>query len=385
MGVLAVVLAAAGPLAADEYVWKDGKWVPTVKPAAGTPAGELAAIRALVERGQRKKALAAVEHFCLTYPDNPSCEEAMLLAGQAELDAGRYYQAYEQFEKQLTAYPNGLFLERALIREMEVAEAFLAGKKRIVMKVLRLPARDEGLTIMRGIADHAPASEIAERALLRIAEYHYGRSEYAEAADDYDHYLAMFPKSARAPQAMLQAAQATYASFRGVAYDETPLIEAEQRFRTIIEQYPVLARKANLSRTVQRIVATRAERVHQTARFYDRTGRKTAARFYYRQVMEEYPDSAWAGSARRALGGAAGAPRPKPAPATTKPAAKPKPAPATTKPVAKPKPAPKPVVKPKPIVKPKPAPKPKPKPATRPAKTIDLEKLAEPSSKGPSK
>ena len=371
------VLLALGVGAArgDEFIWKNGKWIVAPRPAAGTPAGELAIIRMHVDQRQRKAALAAAERFAARYPDDPLREEAMLLAGQAELDAGRYYQAYERFEKMLDEYPNGRFLERALTREMEVANAFLAGKKRIVGKVLRLPAKDEGLEILRRIVEHAPGATIAEKAMLRIGEYHFDAGEFAEASAAYDEYLQLFPKGLQAPKAMAQAARAMHLSFKGVPYDETPLVEAEHRYRMLMEQYPAAARKARAEQVLREIAEVRAQRAYKTARFYQRTRRPKAAKFYYRQVIEQYPSSAWAAAARAELGGEA--PRRRPAPA-------PKPAPAVT---PKPKPRPAPAPAPKPAPKPAPAvvkPKPAAKPTTAPG-PIDLEKLADPNRKGGSK
>jgi len=306
--------AAAAPR--GDYVWKDGKWVPAAKPAEGTGAGELVILRGYVEQKERKKAVSAAKRFRKKYPGDPGREEATFLAGQAELDAKRYYQAYEWFEKQIDEHPNGRLLERALTREMAAAEAFLRGEKRIVGKIFRLPARDEGLEILRRIAEHAPGSIIAEKALLRIGEYHAGRGEHAEAAEAYDNYLQLFGKSRRAPEAMLKAARAMLASYKGVPYDETPLIEAEQRFKVIRSQYPATAKKARVETSLERITEIRAQRAWRTARFYARTGRPKAARFYYQQVIDRFPGSRWAAEARRALGGAAAAPKPKPAPAT---------------------------------------------------------------------
>jgi outer membrane assembly lipoprotein YfiO len=377
-GMLLGVGAAEAPAA--EYVWKDGKWVPAAKPAEGTVEGELAIIRAQIARHDRKKALAAVDRFLATYRDDPACEEAMLLAGQAELDAGRYHQAYERFEEMLDRYPNGRFLERALSREMDVANAFLAGKKRIVGKVFRLPARDEGLDILRRIAEHAPGSLVAESAMLRIGEYHYERGEYAESAEAYDEFLQLFPRSGRVPHAMLQGARAMFASFKGVAYDETPLIEAEQRYKVILDQYPAAGRKAKAQQVLGQIAELRAQRAFETAKFYERTQRPQAAKFYYQQVVDQYPASAWAGEARAALGGRAArrAPRPEPRGA---PKAGEEPAPKVEppKPKATTRPAPRPKPKPAPKARPKPGPSTRPTTAPRP---VDLEKLLKPSRKG---
>jgi len=423
-GVLLAALAG-GSARADEYILKDGKWVAAPKPAKGTAEGELALIRQQIEEKNFKTARASADAFLKDHPDSPSCEEAMLLGAQAELDNGMYYQAFERLEALLAKYPNGLFLERALTREMEVANAFLAGKKRIVGRVLRLPAADEGLTILRKISEHAPGTDIAERALLRIGEYHFEQKEYRDSADAYDEFLTLNPKSARVPHTMALAAQSMHESFKGVPYDETPLVEAEARFKALIAQYPDEARKARAADMVREIVAIRGERSYETAKFYERTGKPQSAIFYYRQVVEEFPSTVWASEARAKVGVAPRPPSTMPAETEAKPGAtEAKPAVTEAKPADAPpgmtevkfgqdKPAEQPVVAPakklEPLEKPADAPpgmtevkfgqdkpsaapetKPSAGPASKPStQPVDLEKLANPSgtpsSKGQSK
>jgi outer membrane assembly lipoprotein YfiO len=312
---------AGGSAAADEFILKDGKWAAAPKPAKGTVEGELALIRQQIEDKNFKAARAAADQFLKDHPDSPSCEEAMLLGAQAELDNGMYYQAFERLEAMLAKYPNGLFLERALTREMEVANAFLAGKKRIVGGVLRLPAADEGLTILRKISEHAPGTDIGERALLRIGEYRFQQKQYRDSADAYDEFLTLNPKSARVPHTMALAAESMYESFKGVAYDETPLVEAEARYKALLAQYPDEARKCRAADMVREITAIRGERAYETAKFYERTGKPQSAVFYYRQVVEEFPSTVWASEARTKVGVAPRQPSTKPAGEEPKPAA----------------------------------------------------------------
>jgi outer membrane assembly lipoprotein YfiO len=399
MAMLVGLCAPAGVAAADEFILKDGKWVAAPKPAKGTEEGELAMIRQQLEQKNFKTARAAADQFLKDHPDSPSCEEAMLLGSQAELDNGMYYQAFERLDALLAKYPNGLFLERALTREMEVANAFLAGKKRIVGGVLRLPATDEGLTILRKVSEHAPGTDIAERALLRIGEYHFQQKQYHDSANAYDEFLTLNPKSARVPHTMALAAQSMYESFKGVPYDETPLVESEARFKALLAQYPDEARKCRAADMVREIVAIRGERAFETAKFYERTGKPQSAIFYYRQVVEEFPSTVWASEARTKVGVAPRRPSAKPA------AEEPKPAATEANPAAEEKLAPpgmtevkfgqdKPAVeeaKPaSPAVQPttQPAAQDKPAPAA-PTAPVDLEKLGNPSenpsSKGQSK
>ena len=284
-----------------KVVWKDGKWVAPGGGAEGSAEAELSAIRAYLKAGRAGNAVKAAKKFLNRHPTHPGREEAMMLAAQGQIDRGNYYKAFERFEAQLDAHPNGRFFERALQRQYEIADAFLQGRKRRVWKILRFPAAEEALDILAAIASRAPGTVIAEKASLRAADYYYADSRLAEAAQAYDHYLKLFPNSPRAAYAMLQAARATYAQYRGQAYNDTPLIDAQQRFRQYARQYPAAAKRANVHDILKRIDTAIVQRAFTTARFYQRVGRPKAAAFYYRRILQQYPHTPWARAAAEAL------------------------------------------------------------------------------------
>lgn len=302
--ILLVVLAAtsAGWGAESTYEFKDGKWVEVAQPAKGTVAGELELIRQALRRGKNGTAVRRAKRFLKDHPMDPSREAAMSLAGQAELNRGRYFQAYEWYRRQVDEYPAGPLLERALQREYDVADAFLQGRRRLLMGFLPVPATEDGLRILGRIVEQAPGSQVAERALLRMGDHYFDHRNYVEAIDAYDQFLQLYGRSSeQAPYAMLQAARATYETFRGVQYDDTPLLEARQRLRTFAEAYPQRAEQANVDRFVQAIHDIRAEKAYRTARFYDRIGRREASIHYHRIVVAEFSQTDWARRSRQAL------------------------------------------------------------------------------------
>jgi outer membrane assembly lipoprotein YfiO len=318
----AALLAPAGRShAQEEYEWKDGNWVKAPVPAKGTPAGECALIRRCVEKGENITAVQEADRFLKKHPLEPAAEEVLLLAGKAELARGRYFQAYEYFEKQLARFPSGRFFERALQGEYEAAEAFLAGKRRIVWSIFRLPAYDDGIKILGEIAKHAPGSALAEKSLMRIGDFHYQRRDFLEAVAAYDRYLEVFARAERASYAMHQAARASLAAYRGPEYDDTPLVEARQRYQMFAQRFPLEAERADVPRILEQIRLAQARKTYSTAEFYERTGRKESAKYYYRLVMEQYPQTEWeprAAASLRRLGVPTALPLPAraPAPAT---------------------------------------------------------------------
>jgi len=292
--------APAADRASASSVWKDGKWMP-VRAGEGTPAGELGIIRGHLDAGRPKAALKAAKKFLRRYSGNDACEEAMLLAAQAEMDRGHYYAAFERFSEQVGAYPNGKFFERALTRQYEIADAFLEGRKQRALWVLRVSAEEEGLDILTRIAERAPGTVIAEKSVLRAADFYYEHARLPEAVDQYDFHQQLFGKSPRAEYSMLRAARATYGQYRGHQFDDTPLIDAQQRFREFARKYPAKARRVNVPTILKQISSAIVHRVFVTAAYYERVGRVRSATFYYRRVVERYPTTHWATRAKEAL------------------------------------------------------------------------------------
>jgi len=304
--VIFLAVVPAGSLCAQgdrtEHVWKDGKWVPAAKGEKGTPKGEIALIRQYLDQGRARSALKAAKRFLDRYPTDSRREEAMMLAAQAEKDRGHYYKAYERFNYQLDQYPNGKFFERGIQRQYEIADAFLKGRKRrIWWGMARKSGVGDGLDILTGIAQRVPGTVGAEKAVLRAADYHYEAKQVVEAVDAYDSFIKMFPKNPRLGYAMLRAARATYAQYRGEAFDDTPLVDAQHRFSEFSRLYPEEAKKANIPMLLSQIRNALVRRSFATAKFYQRVGRRKAAIFYYKKVIAQHADSHWARRAKDAL------------------------------------------------------------------------------------
>jgi len=297
------IVATALPALAQqtELIWKDGKWVKMPKPAKGTPEGEAAIIRQHLDRGQYGRAVRAVKRMIKRYPDHPLTEQAYGLAGDAELRRGRYWQAYRWYERQISRFPEGQFVDRALEREIEVARAFLSGKKRLLGGFLPIGARKQGIEILDRIAQRSIGGERAEVALLTIADYYFGQEEWEAAAEHYQNFLALFPKSRWAAHAEVRAAESFHRAYRGPLYDQTPLVEAQQRYLALRRNRPAKSAELKVDQLLEELRAERAAKEYGVGRFYLRTGQKEAAAFYFRSVVRDYGGTRWARRSREAL------------------------------------------------------------------------------------
>lgn len=302
--VLLIALLAVFPgglAVAAELVLQDGQWVQVAEPVPGTAEGDIAMVRQAVEKGNYQSAIRQADTFIKAYPGDPQVEQAYYLSGEAELARGRYWQAFKRYEKQLDNFPNGTLFERTLTREVVIADAFLAGKKKVVWGIFVLPAQADGLKILERVAERFPGSSLAEQSLMKIGDYYYSRQMWVEAAEAYKHYQDVFGNRARGSQAELKAANATLNSYKGPQFDDTPLVEAEQRYKAFAARYPAEAGREHIETVLGGIESDKAQKDYDTARFYARVARPGPAAFYYRQVIALYPTTDYAQQSRQAL------------------------------------------------------------------------------------
>ncbi len=99
----------------------------------------------------------------------------------------------------------------------------------------------------------------------------------------------------------LREAFSSLAQFRGSRYDATPLLDARSQFQEIIDKYPDLATEENVPERIVRIDDTLAHKLVYIADFYTRTHHPAAAVYVYRSLIETYPNSRDAQTARIAL------------------------------------------------------------------------------------
>ena len=132
---------------------------------------------------------------------------------------------------------------------------------------------------------------------VAVGDYHIGKGQWQAAGDSYDAYLRLFPRSRRAIHARLRAAEAMRRSYRGPKWDETPLIEAEQRYKDFAMRHPATARKIGVDKVLKELHSARAGKRYEVGRFYLRTGKRESAAYYFRLVARDFADTQWAGRA----------------------------------------------------------------------------------------
>ena len=291
-------LLTASTVSADETkTWelRGGQQWEQVKTPATTQSivdPELTHIETLIEGKQAPVAKRlAVQWFKTHGKDAPLRERALFLLGQANYTIGDRIDAFYNFDELLDLYPESRYFYPALQRQYDIADSYLNGYPRVVLWVFDVGASEEAIEMLFRIQQRSPGSPLAEKALLRTADYYYGDSQFDLASDTYNAFVKSYPRSPQIPRVRLRQAFSNYAQFRGLKFDVTPIIDAREQLAAIEAQYPAMAAEENLQPVIDRIDATFARKIFVTGDFYERTHELRAAAYQYKFLLKTYPRS----------------------------------------------------------------------------------------------
>lgn len=300
---------SAEPVRKDRFVetWtvdpKTGQWVERPPPQPGTEDGDLDLARQALAREEYKDAATRAKAWIKTYGGSAErYPEALYVSATAQFELGEYRAAHDAYKALLNDFPGSTYAERALSAEFRIAEQYLAGQKRKAWGgLLRIRDYEEGIKIMDDIIANHAGTELAELAVKTKADYYFRQGDFDLAQDEYARLARDYSRGRYEPYALLRSAEAALASFAGVRFDDAGLIEAEERFRQFEQRYPQIAGAKQVPVLLDQIRTTRAQKEYVTADFYERTHKRSAAAFYYRSTIRNWPGTTWSAQAEARL------------------------------------------------------------------------------------
>jgi outer membrane assembly lipoprotein YfiO len=274
--------------------FKDGRWQivegPSTQPAEVQSDPQIDEIERIIEQGRYSEAKTRLIAWLKFSRGSPVRDRALYLMAVAQDGLGDHIKAFYYLDEMLDDYPESPLFYTALNRQYDIADRFLNGTKRKVL-FFSIGAEDEAVEMLFRVQQRSPGSELAEKALLRTADYYYADSQFDLAADAYASYLRSFPRSPLTSRVKLRQAYSNLAQFRGLKFDPTPVIDARTQLLDLSAQFPEVAQEENIQSLLDRIDATFAKKLYVTAQFYVRTKQPRAAAYVYTYLVSAYPDS----------------------------------------------------------------------------------------------
>ena len=138
----------------------------------------VAEIKQLVNTGQSTAVADAYNKLKKDFPEIAGPDLEAFIKAEILFAKGKFTKAVRAYDKFLAKFGQSQLYEAALDREFAIATAFLAGRRKKVLKIVRIRGYAEGARIMEKITDRAGASPIGVKAAVAVAESYEKRGKF---------------------------------------------------------------------------------------------------------------------------------------------------------------------------------------------------------------
>jgi outer membrane protein assembly factor BamD (BamD/ComL family) len=248
------------------------------------------------------------------WPNSALEQDALFRKAESEFFADRYPKANNTYEKLLKEYPNSPYLDHAITRQFAIARYWeqyadynpnWVTTPNVVNK--RLPLFDtigRSIKVYENIRLNDPTGPLADDSIMATANSYFRRGRWNDADYQYDLLRKEYPRSDHVAVAFELGLQAKKRRYQGADYDGTVLEEAQQLVKQQRRQFARELTEEQVKRLANDEAWIRSElaaRELAMAQHFDGIDQYGSAKFYYGQVVKNYPSTPIAEQARTRL------------------------------------------------------------------------------------
>jgi outer membrane protein assembly factor BamD (BamD/ComL family) len=249
-------------------------------------------IKDLINKGKTRQVQQAWDNLKQDFPQIQGPDLDSFIKAESLYAKGKFNKAVRGYDNFLDDFPGSELYQVALDRQFSIAQAYLAGQRRTVLKFFRIRGYAEGEKIMDKIADRAGIAPLATRANIAVAESHEKRKNYEDAYQRWSQILTKWPTGQIGKNALLSMARCKYLAYNGPKYDISDLVSAKSYYQNFRLRYPDDAEELHIDAKIANIDELLAEKQFEIAQFYTRTGGVDSASIYHQEIVEKWPTTA---------------------------------------------------------------------------------------------
>ncbi|QDS90141.1 Outer membrane protein assembly factor BamD [Rosistilla ulvae] len=270
---------------------------------------------------QFRKAAASFIKASKEWKDSALQEDALMMAGESYFFADDFPEADKMYGELLESHPRSRHIDRVVARRFEIAKYWLAVDKQspqilpVNLTDHRLPALDidgSGIKLLDQIRYDAPTGKLADDATMAAGLEYFERQKWTTADGFFSDLRESFPDSDHQFNAHLFGLKCKLKIYQGPKYSGTVLNEADDLVKRMQRHFASELQKPENRELVAKAAAEidhlLAERLYSRAQFRELRSEHGAAKFYYRQLIEDHPKTSYAETARERLAAIEGKP-----------------------------------------------------------------------------
>ncbi len=245
-----------------------------------------------------QRAVSEFEKLVKQYEYSEYAADSQYYAGLSYETMGKFYIAYQNYQKAIDNFPHIENLDEIIAREFNIANFYATKDNPKVLGMDIMMALDRAIEIYKKVVDNAPYGKLAEESQFKMGEALKKGERYDEAIQAFQKLAEDYPNSKFADKARYETAYCAYKASLKPAYDIEPTDKAIKAFQNFAESNQDKELSKEADKTVLRLRDKAAEKSMITARFYESQNHYQSAVIYYQEVLDKFPDCSFVKEAR---------------------------------------------------------------------------------------
>ena len=266
---------------------------------------QLEVAQQLFDKKDYSTAAKAARRTVVVWPFADYAPQAQYLLGRSYEAKGQDKRAFDAYQKLIESYPKTPNYDEVVLRQMAIANRFLAGQGfKLFNSIPWFSSMEKTIKLYEKIIKNGPYSEVAPQAQINIGIAHekkFWNTDLPEAARAYERAADKYADLKEGTDALYRVGETYYKQARKAEYDQSIAGQAVTTFADFITLHPEDKRVTQAQKRIETLKLEQARGALDTARYYESRKKWKAAKIYYNEVndvLRERPDAPLAVEAR---------------------------------------------------------------------------------------
>jgi len=275
-----------------EWTPQTKKWINPKYAVKSTPEEQFNYAEEFRKNGKIDIAIREHKKLLKHYPRSDYAPNSCFILGEIYRNMGENKKAFDYFQKIINDYPSSPLVFQAIKIQSEIAEKNLEKKEKSFLKIFT--RKEEKGELMNKVIENSPYDNEAIKRMFKLANFYYEIKEYEKGIDVLNRIIKNFPeKEDVQEEAKYLKIKYILASISENNFDTDIIEDLRDKIFEFEIEYPQSKYKDEIKKIENILDEKEANIYYQIARYYERAGKKKGANYYYRKIIEKFPESSY--------------------------------------------------------------------------------------------
>lgn len=281
-----------------EWTPKTGKWINPKYAVKDTPKEQFEWAEQLRKEGEINKAINEYEKLLKHYPDSDYAAPSCFALGELYKSIGENKKAFDCYQKIVDRYPSSPLLLDAIKRQSDIAnEELKKGSGWLFFKERKVERGEMLATVI----ENNPYTEDAYKQAIKLGKFYLDNKQYQKAKDVFSDIIMKYTNPSVLEEAQFYLIKTEFLSVPEVSTDIKQYEGVKKRIDTFLAIYKDSKYRDEVIKIKNKILESEAKRYFEIASFYERSGKLDSAKYYYKILAENYPETSYGKDASKKL------------------------------------------------------------------------------------